>query len=317
MKISVIVPVYNRSASLAEAITSILEQSHPADEVIIVDDGSQEDLSPVLAPFGARLSVHRQANGGAAAARNTGVRLSSGTWLTFLDSDDIWMPDRLEILHRDLVRAPEQVIAHLGDVRYVGPGHDETLFTIKGRVFPSDTAAELETPLDLVISGMTLQGAAIRRDAWDRIGGLDTRMPMLEDTAFFCQLALTGNFLVTQPVLAEIRRLAQDGIALTSLERTDPLQARQLHAHYLRALLPCPLTHPQRDMVNRLLSGAEFHVAEALAGTDPGAARKMLMQSARHHPSALKGWGKASAGILFGQPGFSWLRRNHTTLDRS
>jgi glycosyltransferase involved in cell wall biosynthesis len=168
-----ILPVYNRSACLVEAIASILAQDAAPDEVVVVDDGSVEDLTPILAPFGDRIRVHRQPNGGAAAARNSGARLAQGTWLVFLDSDDIWHPGRMLALRRDLgqLGTEERVIAHIGDVRYVGPGYTHRLFDLKRMAFPDDAAKRLERPLSLMLSGMTLQGAAVRRSAWTALGG--------------------------------------------------------------------------------------------------------------------------------------------------
>ena len=86
--VSVILPVYNRSVSLARAIESVLCQQPPPDELIVVDDGSEEDLSPILSRYAGRIVTLRQSNGGAAAARNAGARIARGKWLAFIDSDD-------------------------------------------------------------------------------------------------------------------------------------------------------------------------------------------------------------------------------------
>ena len=195
--ISAVVPVYNRAASIGEALDSILGQEAPPDEVIVVDDGSADDIVPALERFGDRVRLHRQDNAGAAAARNAGVRLARGDWLTFLDSDDRWLPGRMTALRRDLA-GDTDVVAHLGDVRYVGRGYRTELFALKHRSFPSDGGERVDRPLGLVLSGMTLQGAAIRRSAWDEIGGLDETMRIFEDTAFFGRLSLLGAFLVSR-----------------------------------------------------------------------------------------------------------------------
>jgi glycosyltransferase involved in cell wall biosynthesis len=98
--ISAIIPVWNRAHVVGAAIDSVLTQEIPADwslEVILVDDGSTDDLDGALRPYGNRISrIRHQRNAGAAAARNTGIRATTGDYLAFLDSDDVWMPNKLE-----------------------------------------------------------------------------------------------------------------------------------------------------------------------------------------------------------------------------
>jgi glycosyltransferase involved in cell wall biosynthesis len=91
--VSVIIPVFNGAATVAEAITSVLRQTHPAVELIVVDDGSTDETPAVLAEFAGRISTITQANAGIAAARNAGARASHGSYLAFLDCDDTWAPD--------------------------------------------------------------------------------------------------------------------------------------------------------------------------------------------------------------------------------
>ena len=94
--VSCIIPVWNGARFLADAIDSVLTQTHPALEVIVVDDGSTDDTPSVIASYGSRVRNVRQANGGEATARNTGVRHASGAYLAFLDADDLWEPTKTE-----------------------------------------------------------------------------------------------------------------------------------------------------------------------------------------------------------------------------
>ena len=307
MRLSVVIPVYNRAHSIAPALESVLAQTRPADEVIVVDDGSTDDLKTALAPYMDRIRLIRQDNGGAARARNAGAAAATGDWLTFQDSDDLWSPDHLEVVARDVAGADDGVVAHLGDVTYVGEGYRETLFQIKRRSFPAETAKRIERPLDLMISGMTLQGAAVRATAWQRLGGLDAGMRIYEDTDFFCRLALSGDFLVTGRNLAEILRLEGDGIALTGLEKREPLYCRRMIVRYLEGLLPMDMTQGQRGMVRRSLSGALFRQAEVEAHSDRRAALRSLLRAARLHPDPLTGWGKSAAAGLLGRRGFRMI----------
>jgi glycosyltransferase involved in cell wall biosynthesis len=94
--ISVIIPTYNRANTISKAIDSVFAQNHDAIEIIVVDDGSTDNTSTVLESFRHRILLIRQNNQGVAAARNTGVSVAQGEYVAFLDSDDEWLPSKLE-----------------------------------------------------------------------------------------------------------------------------------------------------------------------------------------------------------------------------
>lgn len=95
--VSVVVPTYNRARFIEEAVESILAQSLPPLEVIIVDDGSTDDTANVCARFHEPVRYIRRQNEGAAAARNAGIRAATGDWVAFCDSDDLWKPRKLQL----------------------------------------------------------------------------------------------------------------------------------------------------------------------------------------------------------------------------
>ncbi|RYD30434.1 MAG: glycosyltransferase family 2 protein, partial [Verrucomicrobiaceae bacterium] len=94
--VSVIIPTYNRIATIARAVDSVLAQTYPDIELIIADDGSSDGTCESLAGYGDRLRIVRQANSGPSAARNLGARAARGEILSFLDSDDSWLPDKIQ-----------------------------------------------------------------------------------------------------------------------------------------------------------------------------------------------------------------------------
>jgi len=96
--VSVIIPSYRSGSIVGAAIESVLAQSRPADEIIVVDDGSPagDRTERVCAGFGEPVRYIRRANGGASAARNTGIAAARGDWLAFLDADDLWDAEKLE-----------------------------------------------------------------------------------------------------------------------------------------------------------------------------------------------------------------------------
>jgi glycosyltransferase involved in cell wall biosynthesis len=96
MQVSVVIPTYNRAGHITRAIDSILAQTYRHYEIIVVDDGSTDETSDVLASYSNRIRYLYQDNAGPAAARNCGVQHSCGAWIAFLDSDDVWAPNKLE-----------------------------------------------------------------------------------------------------------------------------------------------------------------------------------------------------------------------------
>lgn len=94
--VSVIIPAYNAERYVARAIDSALQQTLRDTEVIVVDDGSTDRTSEILARYEGRIRVIRQANGGTAQASNNAVSVASGLWIAFLDADDEWLPTKLQ-----------------------------------------------------------------------------------------------------------------------------------------------------------------------------------------------------------------------------
>ena len=97
--ISVVIPIYNRGNLLVRAIDSVLQQSHRNLEILAIDDCSQEDIAAAIAGIkDSRVRYHRHSsNLGGSAARNTGIKLAQGEYVAFLDSDDVWLPNKLEL----------------------------------------------------------------------------------------------------------------------------------------------------------------------------------------------------------------------------
>jgi len=92
---SVVVPTYNRSEMARDAVHSVLNQDFSDFELIVVDDGSSDNTADVMTSFSNKLRYHRQINGGVASARNAGISLSSGQYICYLDSDDLWPKNKL------------------------------------------------------------------------------------------------------------------------------------------------------------------------------------------------------------------------------
>lgn len=94
--VSVVIPTYNRAHLIIETLESVFAQTYTDYEVIVVDDGSTDNTEEVLAPYRDRIRYIKQKNAGASVARNRGIVSAQGEYVTFLDSDDIWFPEKLE-----------------------------------------------------------------------------------------------------------------------------------------------------------------------------------------------------------------------------
>jgi glycosyltransferase involved in cell wall biosynthesis len=94
--LSVVIPAYNSARFIGEAIESVLAQGHSEIELLVVDDGSTDDTAQLVARHGNPVTLIRQANAGAAVARNTGMRAARGRYIAFLDADDVWLPGKID-----------------------------------------------------------------------------------------------------------------------------------------------------------------------------------------------------------------------------
>ncbi len=108
-RVSVVIPAYNCGKVIGRTIDSVLSQTRPAREIIVVDDGSTDDTGAEVEKFGSKVRYIAQVNAGASTARNTGIKAAECEWIAFLDGDDEWLPEKLEKQMGLLERHPELV----------------------------------------------------------------------------------------------------------------------------------------------------------------------------------------------------------------
>jgi glycosyltransferase involved in cell wall biosynthesis len=111
LRVSVVIPTYNRASLVTRAVTSVLRAIEPGDEIIVVDDGSTDDTERVLAPFASRIRYLRIRNSGPGAARNHGIRAATRPLVAFLDSDDEWLAHKLQLQRAIMAADPTLVFA--------------------------------------------------------------------------------------------------------------------------------------------------------------------------------------------------------------
>jgi glycosyltransferase involved in cell wall biosynthesis len=277
--ITVIVPSYNCGQFIAEAIESILAQTLAPDEIIVVDDGSNDDTEQVVGRFvDPRLRYIRQTNAGVSVARNTGLAAASGEFVAFLDADDRWRPTLLEKLHNIVAHDPKLVCAFANFVRF---HHDAgvlprdqfqfypELQKLLSQPGPTDGTHLLQEDAfcSLVRCGEIpayTQVMMFRRRLIDGVR-FNPRLRICQDMEWVLQTFMRGRVAFTPEVLAEVRRHDTNATRDYSVMALHKLNA-------LRALEPHVTTPAHRAAYKDRLVKA--HVDAAFATCQMGEVRK-------------------------------------------
>jgi glycosyltransferase involved in cell wall biosynthesis len=266
---SVVIPTYNRRERVGQAVASVLAQTMGDFEVIVVDDGSDDGTGESLARLDPRVRVHRQAKRGPAAARNAAIRLARGPVVSFLDADNRWLPDHLEVLVALLARFPEAVLASTCPAFKVAGGAPVD----EARLIDPLPAALLNNKFGYVSC------TAVRRAVLLEVGGFDERMAVGEDDDLWLRLAIKGPFAMLQRRTI-VRRHTRGGLRDRGRRRGTYTEAnRQSLAGVVEQLerRPGPDT---AELVARARARLQILAAvEALERREQGAARSALVQA--------------------------------------
>lgn len=185
-KVSVIVPLYNSERFVAAAVESILQQSYPPYEIIVIDDGSSDRSQEKLSPYRDRIHYIYQNNQGVAAARNRGIQQATGDLIAFLDHDDYWFPNKLEKQVATWQQNPTLGIIHSGWRRV------DTWGNPLGDITPWQKAPTLDLEAWVRWKSVLLSAMLFRRDWLVQIGGLDTSFQQACDVDLVLRLVLAG-----------------------------------------------------------------------------------------------------------------------------
>jgi glycosyltransferase involved in cell wall biosynthesis len=230
--ITAIIPVLNRAHIVDQAIASALSQELPPGcvmNVMVVDDGSSDDLAATLRPFGLRITCLRHdRNMGAAAARNTGIAAAVGDYVAFLDSDDVWLPGKIQAQIAFMQERGYQasctayVLTRPGMQRIVSPTYET------GTLGLSDL-----TWVCFVSPGSTLVCA---RDAFRQIGDFDTKLQRLEDWDWLLRYVSTHDlgFLAMPLASIEVGPNRDASKVLNALDRIKSSHATRFSPHQSR-----------------------------------------------------------------------------------
>lgn len=209
-RVSIIIPSYNADRYVREAVRSALVQTYPNFEVIVVDDGSTDRTRAILAPFVAagKVRYFHQENKGLAGARNAGIRAATGKYIAFLDSDDVFLPDKIRRQAEALEAHPDHGacysdIIHFTDTEPRRYFHHRYRYP-SGDIFAPLLRRQFVNPLAVVL----------RRDLFDRYGYFDETMRRSEDWEFWLRIARAGvKFYYLDAPLAHYRMRAAGNLS--------------------------------------------------------------------------------------------------------
>ncbi len=240
--VSVIIPTHNRAALVREAVASVLAQSWQDLEILVVDDGSTDGTAAALASFAAQIRLlHRASRGGVSAARNAGIQAARGKWLAFLDSDDLWLPEKLARQMAFLAAHPDLNLCQTEETwvrRGVRVNQPRSHRKVGGRIFFASLERCLVSPSAVIL----------HRRLFEEHGAFDEDLPAAEDYDLW--LRLTWRYEVG---------LLPDPLIIKRGGRADQLSSQWgLDRYRIRALLKLladpGLPAPEAQAARRVLA---------------------------------------------------------------
>lgn len=234
--VSVIIPTYNRAAMVREAIESVLAQSYADRELIVVDDGSTDDTEAAVAAFLPQLTYVHQEHQGVSAARNQGAAIARGEYLAFLDSDDLWLKDKLLRQMQFMESHPEALICYSDEIwirRGVRVNPMKKHRKYSGMIFPYCLPLCIISP----------SSALFTRGLFEEAGMFDETLAVCEDYDLWLRIAARHPiYLVDEPLI--VKRGGHDD----QLSRSRTGQDRYRIAAIEKLLQGGLLTAGQREL---------------------------------------------------------------------
>ena len=263
MRISVVIPSFNRAHSLPRALDSVRQQASPADEIIVVDDGSTDGSAELVQRLYPEVLLLQQPNRGVSAARNRGIRQACGDWIALLDSDDEWLPDKLARIRQVHAQHPAEQLFHSDEIwirngTRVNPMHKHRKHG--GMIFRHCLPLCVISP----------SAAVIRRSLFDTIGLFDESLPACEDYDLWLRLCHRHPVVfIDEPLIVKYgghadqlsrRYWGMDRFRIDSLQRlldsphldeTQREQTLDILTRKLRILLKGARKHANEDILHR------------------------------------------------------------------
>ena len=246
--VSVIVPTFNRSKLVVNAIQSVLCQTYQDYEIIVVDDGSTDDTEEALTPYMDRIQYVYQANLGASAAQNRGVQLARGKWISILASDDLWLPTKLEAQLNAVAILGKDFGACFTNCDFFGNTHVIPSAFEQAGLHEEAPFGPLEKPFKVILAPLPaiyVQSLLVLRSLIEYPNGFDERVVVAEDTDLLFRLALNTKFCFVNERLVKIDRTPSRGVGLMELFSKSDDRAFLSMEHILQKWICLPDMDPE------------------------------------------------------------------------
>lgn len=253
--VSVVIPCYRSSDSIAETLTSVFAQTFTDFEVIVVNDGSPDTpaLEAALEPFLDKLVYIRRSNGGAGAARNSAINVARGEFLAFIDADDVWKPSYLSDQYA-LIREKQPDMAYCDAELFGDPSVEGSTFM---QTAPSAGEVDVASLLDLRCNVIT-SGTVIRRSVLIQAGMFEDAHVLSEDFHLWVRVAASGARIAYQNVPLIRYRVSSAGLSGDEVNRVR--RAIDVFQRLQNAEL---LDQHHHDIIRRRIAGFEADLAVA------------------------------------------------------
>jgi glycosyltransferase involved in cell wall biosynthesis len=242
--ISIIIPTYNAEPYIGETLDSVLSQTYPRREIIVVDDGSTDRTPQCLEAYSSTIRYLRQENAGAGAARNAGLKAASGDYIAFLDADDLWLPEKLEVQLEVAKKHPESGLIACDGVRFDDTGARGT------RLIGASLAKRLDATAEGEVTGYFYRDfikwnlipapaqTLIARSVVDGVGPMLEDLPTCEDWDYYLRIALASPMTFHKHPLVYYRHRPSSLSGPDNLRQfrwtPDLIQVLRRHLHLCR-----------------------------------------------------------------------------------
>jgi glycosyltransferase involved in cell wall biosynthesis len=251
-RVSVVIPAYNAAPHIGAAIDSVVGQTYTDLEIIVVDDGSVDNTAAVLQTYNGKIRYVRQENRGVSSARNHGIRVARGELIAFLDADDTWLPDKLELQTRFL-SVHEEAALVFGDLELVVDGQvvepsylalkKNAWWSNRDSVLVKDAFARLVEE-NVVSTSTTL----ISSRALQQVGPFDEDLSTAEDLDLWLRVAasfpigciprvMCRKHVLRSSLSADYARTSKDFLAVLNKYATGVLPSRREHEPVIRSMV--------------------------------------------------------------------------------
>jgi glycosyltransferase involved in cell wall biosynthesis len=283
LRVSAVIPTYNSAKYIRDAVESVLAQTYPVYEVLVVDDGSTDGTEELFKGYGNRIRYIRQANAGPPVARNTGLAQAAGDWIALLDSDDLWTPQKIERQVAYLESHPACGLVYTDMKTFDDSGIIEESVKISrnlrlpsGNIFPQMFAETL----------FQTSAVLIRKSCIDRVGGFDTELRMGDDYELFLRISRHYELGYVDEPLVLYRQHATQGTRTWGKQLHHGVPWEFLVLKKIVDRYPEMVQELGRNVVYRRLAKPYAALAYAcVAEGDHATARQLLRGALRYWPT--------------------------------